>query len=62
MLQPFFAETEKEKYQQLNLCLFSLFFLLLPGGMKNRALILVPGKKYPETGVMFLYDGPPAII
>jgi len=26
MLQPFIAETEKEKYQQLNLCLFSLFF------------------------------------
>ena len=26
MLQPFFAETEKEKYQRLSPCLFSLFF------------------------------------
>jgi len=24
--------------------------------------ILVPGKKYPETGIRFLYDKPPAII
>jgi len=24
--------------------------------------VLVPGKKYPETGIRFLYDKPPAII